>query len=239
MSATATHVSSALADWAARDRAAALRLFVPEARTPGASARLAVGHALRESAWMGSEARISEAKSAWWLEELALTGRGQPRHPLTSHLASEMAPPDFAKLAQELARLMTIAPDGESAVVLSVLGQMEETLWFGPIPFDSTACMTRARAALVDVLERRSQFTKVDEACRTGASAALRAATAGDSWTAARRTQVLCWIDARNREPTTAGMESTWREVWAVWRAVQTARWSSSATKQTGGKHGK
>ena len=178
VSANGAIVEAALADWATRDRAAALRLFVPEARTLAASARIALGHALRESAWMGSDARVNEAKSAWWLEEFTLSGRGQPRHPLTSFLMQKTAPFDFAQLSREFARLRAMQPHDESGDALDALGGLEHALWFGPATLDETACATRARAALIDVLDRSDGFGKANDGNTNAGSDAAAHATA-------------------------------------------------------------
>ncbi len=240
MSTHATAVEAVLADWATRDRAAALRLFVPEARSPAASARIALGHTLRDSAWMGSDARVIEAKSAWWLEELALTTRGQPRHPLTCFLAEEATPPDFAALSREFARLRSMALDEPTTELLAVLGLFESMLWFGAATPDHEACTTRAHAALIDILERSGRYRVVGDR-RPAASSiaaahalALRAAPSRDRWTAARRAQALRWLEA----PSDSVYGSRWREVLAVWTAVQTVRWRGRAPTQSGAQHG-
>lgn len=44
---------------------------------------------LREATFELSDARVIEAKSAWWAEELARTGRLAARHPLTQALVQE------------------------------------------------------------------------------------------------------------------------------------------------------
>lgn len=230
MSEDATLIKASLADWASRDRAAALRLFVPAARTLAASSRIALGHALRESVWMGSDARVSEAKSAWWLEELALAERGQPRHPLTSFLAQQAESPNFAQLSRELTRLRASSPDDEAGGVLAALGDLERQLWFGASSPNPAACATRARAAWVDVLQRRGRFELRDQqnsAARSAVlfhSTALLAAPASDGWTAARRAQALSWIEVRDGRMAD-GRAARLREVWVVWRAVQAARW--------------
>lgn len=43
---------------------------------------------LREAAFELSDARLIEAKSAWWADELLRCSQGAPRHPLTQALAS-------------------------------------------------------------------------------------------------------------------------------------------------------
>ncbi len=215
---------SALGDWALRDRSAALRLFVPPARTPAVSARLALGFALRESLWIGSDATVNNLKSAWWIEELALSEGGGARHPLTQLLAAANARIDWGALARALSELRTSVPEAAGSRVVALVQEMEKALWFDPLPVDPAACLVRARAGLVDVIERRAQAIGLD-ANRAAATAdhgqALRAGPTFDPWTEARRAQALCWIDSMGDAATPAGRMRRWREVWKVWQAVR------------------
>jgi len=231
---------AALADWSLRDRAAALRLFVKEARVPAASARLALGFALRESVWMGSDPAVNDAKSRWWIEELALSGQGGARHPLTRMLSLEEARVDFSRLARALSGLRTTTPEHDHSRTLAPVRDMESTLWFGPDPVEDEACLIRARACLVDVLERRAHGAVASEASARAIAAhgaELRAARAVDPWTVARRAQALCWIDSMG-SAAVAMRVRRWREVWAVWRAIRKVpgrtKRSATAGEQSG-----
>lgn len=231
---------AALADWALRDRAAGLRLFVVEARTQSASARLALGYTLRESVWMGSDATINDAKSGWWIEELALSDGCAARHPLTRMLTQQETRVDFSALARALSGLRTTTPDNDPSRTLALLRDLETTLWFGPGPADPDACTIRARAALVDVLDRRAVASDDVEKLRGAIAAqrpALRDASAVDAWTAARRAQALCWIGSMGR-PAATGRIRRWREVWTVWRAVRSARRGATSSATAGERSG-
>ena len=233
-------VDAALADWAQRDRAAALRLFVTEARARSASARLSLGFALRESVWMGRDPAINEAKSAWWLEELALSGRSAARHPLTRWLAQEEARVDFIALARVLSDLRTTTPESGEGSILAGVRDLESALWFGPDAAGSDACTIRAHACLVDVVGRRSHGA-VDSATPSRAitahAAALRGAAVTDAWTAARRAQALCWIETVGSRAA-SGRVRRWREVWTVWRAVRDTRRRTKSGVTTGARVG-
>lgn len=236
VSGESTAVEAALSDWALRDRAAALRLFVPEARPHFASARIALGHALRESAWMGSDTRVNDAKSGWWLEELALSARAAPRHPLTIFLARVTPVPDFAQLSDAFARLTGTTPDSDTEMVIPLLARLERLLWFGPTDAVPDACDTRARAATVDILQRRGAFDLAARGasaadCAASQLSALRAARAGDAWTAARRAQALAWLEGGARP-------LRWREIWLVWRAALATRLQGSGKRRSGVEDG-
>ncbi len=224
MSRDASIVGAALADWAARDRAASLRLFVPEAREPATAARLALAHALRESAWLGSDAAVRDAKSAWWLEELALSARGGARHPLTRFLVEASDRPDFASLSRTFAGLPSMPAGHDASGVPPALAEIEAILWFGSNGVDPDACATRAHAAWIDVLERHGVFAAADAPQIVPLAAmhasAMRAAPANDPWTAALRAQVLVRLARQGDSGRLAG----WREVLAVWSAVRAAR---------------
>ncbi len=47
---------------------------------------------LREAAFELSDARLIEAKSSWWADELLRSAQGAPRHPLTQALAAPQLP---------------------------------------------------------------------------------------------------------------------------------------------------
>ncbi|MGH8029099.1 MAG: hypothetical protein ACREO3_04095, partial [Arenimonas sp.] len=77
----------------------------------------ALGHALREAAFELSDARVTEAKCAWWAEELAGWGEGRSRHPLGRVLSRSEAP--WSRLGQAclaLAEAEPAQPDTAAAI---------------------------------------------------------------------------------------------------------------------------
>jgi len=81
---------------------------------------------VREAAFELSDARLIEAKSAWWVDELLGTAQGSPRHPLTQTFAAPelpwaalahgmlaMAQADASRPADRDAALAAVAPLAE------------------------------------------------------------------------------------------------------------------------------
>lgn len=58
------------------------RLFASDAEWPLLRARIGVLFEIAETCWVLRDATVREHKLAWWLDELGLHERGQPRHPL-------------------------------------------------------------------------------------------------------------------------------------------------------------
>lgn len=67
-------------------------LFAPAPIRPRFRAWGGLLHELREAAFELSDARVIEAKTGWWAEELIGMAEGRPRHPLTEALAGTAAP---------------------------------------------------------------------------------------------------------------------------------------------------
>jgi hypothetical protein len=86
---------------------------------------------LREAAFELSDARLVEAKSAWWADELLRCAQGAPRHPLTQAIAapqlpwnglahgmSAMAHADASRPVDRDAALAAIAPLAEGIAMV-------------------------------------------------------------------------------------------------------------------------
>ncbi len=218
---------TAIDDWADRDEAASLRLFVPAARELAASTRLALAHAMRESLKASGDARVSDAKSAWWMEEVACAARGEARHPLTRGLG--LLSPAFAwpELASAFGQLRRAEPYTDDA--LEAYSAVERALWFGPTPCDSAACETRALAVMLRARrpdsDARTEFgAQLSTARWHELRARLEAAKAVDAWSAALRAQVLHAHAHLEGSARIRAQRSRWREIWLVWSAVRRAQ---------------
>lgn len=231
-------LSVSLDDWAARDRAARLRLFVPEARTRSASTLLAIGHALRSSLDPELECTVRDARASFWTEEIARCAQGNARHPLTVELQSIDPPVDLSSIAVAFLSLQQACAASKRALtsVLDALGELEAALWFGARAPDAEACRIRA---LCDFAEwgagPNSALQTLD--FDTSVIAALRAAVTRDEWTAARREQILRSPGAQQA----SGIASRMRErldAWAIWRAVRAARRRLDTQPLTGADSG-
>lgn len=238
MVAAPDNLAVSLDDWAARDRAARLRLFVPEARTRAASTRLALAHALRCSVDPALEPTVRDARAQFWSEEIARLAEGRARHPLTLALQSLDPPFNFRALAAALAALQTaaVAPDMDPAPMVDALCELEANLWFDASAPDARACRIRALCDIVEWVAGPRPALKPQH-FDTTVIAELRASFAADAWSAARREQIL-------RSPGVAqngGIASRMRErldAWAIWRAVRATRRRRNFQSLTGADSG-
>lgn len=111
---------------------------------------------LREAAFELSDARLVEAKSAWWADELLRCAQGAPRHPLTQALAAPrlpwnelahgmlaMAHADASRPVDRAAALAAIAPLAEG------IARVEAAL------FDATMTSESSRMVAVHLLCER------------------------------------------------------------------------------------
>jgi hypothetical protein len=111
---------------------------------------------LRAAAFELSDARLIEAKSAWWAEEALRSAQGAPRHPLTQALAAVELP--WTSLASALVAATQSEPsrpaDREAAFaavmpLANAIAATEAAL------FDGTANDDAARAVAVHLLAER------------------------------------------------------------------------------------
>lgn len=100
---------------------------------------------LRAAAFELSDARLIEAKSAWWTDELLRSAQDAPRHPLTQALASPQLP--WGALARELiwvAQADPSRPSDRDAALASVapladaISAMEAALFAAETPNQAT-----------------------------------------------------------------------------------------------------
>lgn len=218
-------VKAAIADWAARDPAARLRLFVRAARPLPACLRIALGHALRGSVVAGIDTRVAGLKSAWWHGELIEAMRGRARHPLTRGLSTDLQAIAWQDLANHFSGMSAAASGGDMAARCDSMAGMEAALWFEAGDADSAACAMRAQVALLDLMEHPPGASAQGA---SGADArgrridALRDLQPRDAWTAARIAQAHFLA---TRAGTRSGaIISRWQETGAVWSAVRRVR---------------
>ncbi len=85
--------SEFIAKWRAREpEMAYAEVFCPRPLRARFALWGALLHELRAAAFELSDARLIEAKSAWWADELLRCAQAAPRHPLTQSLAAPQLP---------------------------------------------------------------------------------------------------------------------------------------------------
>jgi hypothetical protein len=97
-------------------------VFCPAPSRPVFDAWGALLHELRTAAFELSDARVTQAKCAWWAEELAGWGEGRSRHPLGRVLARLPAP--WVALGTAVLELAEIEPGqvDTAAAIAALLG---------------------------------------------------------------------------------------------------------------------
>jgi hypothetical protein len=129
--------------------------FVPWSRRPLFRAWGALLHELRATMFELSDARVTEAKTAWWAEELVGLAQGRHRHPLTEALADRTAP--WSALGRSLLEL----PDADrrhgdtSEAIASLMSPARSVIAVESALFATSADEEAARALAIHWLWQR------------------------------------------------------------------------------------
>ena len=143
-------IASYVGKWLAREP----EMAIPEVFCPPQNKLLyrawgALLHELREAAFELSDARVTEAKTGWWAEELIGLAQGRHRHPLTGVFTASAAP------WSALGRVWLELPDASrryestAAVVDSLLPAAQAVIAVESALFATTASEPSARALVI------------------------------------------------------------------------------------------
>jgi len=113
-------------------------------------------HELREAAFELSDARLVEAKSAWWADELLRCAQGAPRHPLTQALAAPQLPWNaLAHGMLAMAHADTSRPVDRDGALAAVAALAEGIAMVEAALFDATMTRDASRMVAVHLLCER------------------------------------------------------------------------------------
>jgi hypothetical protein len=111
---------------------------------------------LREAAFELSDARLVEAKSAWWADELLRSAQGAPRHPLTQALAMPGLPwSELARGMLALAHADGSRPVDRDAALAAVAPLAEGIATVEAVLFDAAMTGDASRMVAVHLLCER------------------------------------------------------------------------------------
>ena len=162
-------VAAFLDKWHAREpEMVYAEVFCPRPLRPRFELWGALLFELREAAFELSDARLVEAKSAWWAEELLRCAQDAPRHPLTRAIAMPQAPWNaLARGMLAMARRDASLPADRDAALASVapladgIASIEAALFHAP----NTQAASRATGVQLLCERLRTGLAHADGGC--------------------------------------------------------------------------